>query len=287
MRKLEREIEEKASTLKPKTRTIVIPIEKLVVCPHNPRKRDLDLDELVTSIKRDGIKEVIEVHPHGDIWHILAGQRRFLAAKKAGKTEVECLEYQIDEEGAEDWCIHDAFHKKEYHPLDLADLVTKIVEKYGSISKASKATGISESKLKKYYGMKGLGKEVRDIIGSPGTKTPPVEIIRKIAQLPELKQVEAFEAVKGKTRSQADKILNRMKSKVVIDRIDKKELEKTEVILIEVSKTVYENLKANAKKSKTSLENYCRGILEKLVPREPIFGGNRDGDVAFSDTNQT
>lgn len=157
--------------VKAKTRTIVVPMEKLEVCPHNPRKRDLDIDELTESIKQGGIKEVIEVHPHEGKWHIMAGQRRFLAAKKAGKTEVECLEYPFNEKQAEEWCMHDAFHKKEYHPLDLADLAVKAVEKYGSISKASKATGISQSKLKKYHGMKGLVKEVREKAGSPGTNS--------------------------------------------------------------------------------------------------------------------
>jgi ParB family chromosome partitioning protein len=69
---------------KEKPRTMVIPIEKLEVCPHNPRKRDLDLDELVSSVKKEEVKEVIEVHPHGGKWHVIAGQRRYLAAKKAG-----------------------------------------------------------------------------------------------------------------------------------------------------------------------------------------------------------
>jgi ParB/RepB/Spo0J family partition protein len=257
---------------KPKTRTVIIPLEKLAVCPHNPRKRDLDLDELVASVKEDEVKEVIEVHPYGDVWHVIAGQRRFLAAKKAGKSEVECLEYTFDETAAEEWCMQDAFHKKEYHPLDIADLSKKAVEKYGSISKASKATGISESKLKKYHGMKGLVKELREKIGSQGTNVPSVETLRKISSLPETKQVEAFEAINGKPRSQAEKILDRIEAKS--EELAAEDNDEKAIILIEVSKDVQKNLTVEAKNAQMSLETFCAQVLEQRVSSTIKDGGN-------------
>ncbi|MDH5441667.1 MAG: site-specific DNA-methyltransferase, partial [Candidatus Bathyarchaeota archaeon] len=109
------------------------------------------------------------------------------------------------------------------------DLTVKAVEKYGSLSKASDATAISESKLKKYHGMRELSKEVRDKISSPGTSKPPVEILRKIAQLPKPTQVGAYEAVKAKTRSQAEGILAKIRDKIA-DTTVKEICEDTEPI---------------------------------------------------------
>jgi ParB family chromosome partitioning protein len=257
---------------KPRTSTMVISMDKLEVCPHNPRKRDLDLDELAESIKEGEVKEVVEVHPFGDTWHVIAGQRRFLAAKKAGKTELECLEYPFDEAAAEDWCMKDAFHKKEYNPLDIADLSVRAIEKYGSIQKASQATGISESKFKKYNPLRNLAQEIREQIGSLGTAIPSIETLGKISSLPATKQLEVFEAVKGKTRLEAGKILNRIQDTSPEEPIANKE--KKHLILIELSDSTYVNLKAKAGKTKLSLEKLCVQVLDNHASQQEPEGGS-------------
>ena len=143
--------------------------------------------------------------------------------------------------------------------MDIADLSIRAVEKYGSITKASKETGISESKLKKYHGMKGLVKELKDKIGSLGTEAvPSIEAIRKLSSLPETKQIEAFEAIKGKPRAQAEKILNRIGK---TELSDEKAVEKA-IILLEVPIDVHENLVLQAKKAQTSLEEFCAQTLQ-------------------------
>jgi ParB family transcriptional regulator, chromosome partitioning protein len=239
---------------------MMVPIDKLEVCLHNPRKTDFDLSELVDSIKTEDVKEIIEVHPYEDKYHVLAGQRRYLAAKQAGKTELECLVYPFDENEAEDWCMKDAFHKKEYNPIDISNLSLKAVEKYGTIANASKATGISESKLKKYNGLRGMTKAVKDRVGSLGTEAPSLETLGKIASLPVERQKEALAAVEGKTRADAGRILDRFSGLQPSNH----EEDKKKVILVELTETVFDKLTTQAEIAKISIDVLCAQTLENF-----------------------
>jgi ParB family transcriptional regulator, chromosome partitioning protein len=85
------------------------PIEKLKPNPRNPRRQftDAQLDELAASIKERGIIQPIVVREAGDDFEIVAGERRWRAAQRAGlhdvpiaivdATDVQSLEYAIIE----------------------------------------------------------------------------------------------------------------------------------------------------------------------------------------------
>jgi ParB family transcriptional regulator, chromosome partitioning protein len=85
------------------------PIEKLKPNPRNPRRHftDRQLEELAASVKERGIIQPIVVREAGDDYEIVAGERRWRAAQRAGlhdvpiaivdATDVESLEYAIIE----------------------------------------------------------------------------------------------------------------------------------------------------------------------------------------------
>jgi ParB/RepB/Spo0J family partition protein len=63
-----------------------VPIESIRLSPFNAR-RALDgksLTELSSSIEQQGLIEPIILRPKGRTYEVIAGTRRFLAAKKAG-----------------------------------------------------------------------------------------------------------------------------------------------------------------------------------------------------------
>jgi ParB family chromosome partitioning protein len=85
------------------------PVEKLKPNPRNPRRSftEAELDELTTSIKERGIIQPIVVREAGDDYEIIAGERRWRAAQRAGlhdvpiaivdATDVQSLEFAIIE----------------------------------------------------------------------------------------------------------------------------------------------------------------------------------------------
>lgn len=81
------------------------PVRALRVWPGNPRKHlePTSIDELAAALRRDGEVRVplfvraLEA-PEGEVTHeVLAGQRRFLAAGRAGLTEVPVTVFACDD----------------------------------------------------------------------------------------------------------------------------------------------------------------------------------------------
>ena len=62
----------------------MIPIDRIEPNPHQPRRHIGDLSEMVASIKEKGILEPILVLADDGKFQIIAGERRYQAAKKAG-----------------------------------------------------------------------------------------------------------------------------------------------------------------------------------------------------------
>jgi ParB family chromosome partitioning protein len=88
--------------LAPATGELSIPLEKLRSNPDQPRKRfgEVELQELADSIREYGIIEPIIAEADGEgCYTIVAGERRFRAAKLAGLTEAPVIvrSYSADE----------------------------------------------------------------------------------------------------------------------------------------------------------------------------------------------
>src|SRR3712207_8498577 len=87
-----------------------VPVEFLRPNPRNPRKafEDDELQELTQSIRDRGIIQPIVVRPFGnktDAYEIVAGERRWRAAQKAGLHEVPVVVVNIDDKTSLEYAI--------------------------------------------------------------------------------------------------------------------------------------------------------------------------------------
>ena len=71
----------------------LIGIESITPNPYQARTvwNEQDLDELTESIKANGIIQPVVVRPKGSDYELIAGERRFRAAKRASLTEIPAL----------------------------------------------------------------------------------------------------------------------------------------------------------------------------------------------------
>lgn len=112
-----------------------IPIKKLFISKGNIRKLDVEAEELIPSIKKDGVKKPLNVYPAGDKFGIWDGQRRYLAAKKVGLKYLPCFVYkEIKDEGqAKEFSLIDTLLRTDVNPLDKAKAIVEEKEKLGSL----------------------------------------------------------------------------------------------------------------------------------------------------------
>lgn len=108
-----------------------IDIERIKVGEHEQRleKEDEGIAALAASIRRIGIINPLLVVAYGDGLHLLAGHRRLVAAKLAGKDRVPCIVRRP--EGAVDSEITFAenFFRRDLSPVELACAISDSLEK--------------------------------------------------------------------------------------------------------------------------------------------------------------
>lgn len=83
-------------------RVIEIAVDKIVPNPYQPRKvfSQVSLEELSNSIKSYGILQPITVRAKDDKYELIAGERRFRAAKLAGLETVPAIVNNMDDESS-------------------------------------------------------------------------------------------------------------------------------------------------------------------------------------------
>jgi len=102
-----------------------VPIEFLKPNPRNPRRNffDAELDELAASIRERGIVQPIVVRPargSADRFEIIAGERRWRAAQRAGLHEVPIVPLEATDSEALELAIIENVQRADLNPLEEA-----------------------------------------------------------------------------------------------------------------------------------------------------------------------
>jgi len=110
----------------------IIPIQKIAPNPEQPRVEIGDLSELTSSIQQNGVLEPLLVKPNGDgTWMIIAGERRWRAATRAGLFEVPCIEFDIDEKTIAEIALIENLQRKDLTIWEEADGLAYLSGKFG------------------------------------------------------------------------------------------------------------------------------------------------------------
>lgn len=109
-----------------------ISIDQIVPNPDQPRKTisDEDINELAESIKEKGILQPILVVPKNGSFLIVAGERRFLAAKRANLSKIPAIVKQFNDDEILEIALIENIQRKDLNPIDEAFAIAQIIEKY-------------------------------------------------------------------------------------------------------------------------------------------------------------
>ncbi len=112
-----------------------VPVEFLRPNPRNPRRHygDVELDELAASIRAKGILQPILVRTVGgaaDAYEIIAGERRWRAAQRAGQHEVPVLLLEIGDREALEIAIIENVQRSDLNPLEEATGYDSLIQQF-------------------------------------------------------------------------------------------------------------------------------------------------------------
>lgn len=92
--------------------------------------KEESIEELAKSIKSYGILQPIIVEDKGKFYRIIAGERRWRAAKKAGLTEIPCLIRNEDEQRSKEISLIENIQRENLNPIEKALGYKELIDNY-------------------------------------------------------------------------------------------------------------------------------------------------------------
>jgi ParB family chromosome partitioning protein len=149
-----------------------VPIEFLRPNPRNPRRNfaETELDELAASMRERGIIQPIVVRPvHGsqDCYEIIAGERRWRAAQRAGLHVVPIVPLDVNDDEALQLAIIENVQRADLNPLEEAAGYQSLAAEFGHSQDAiAKVVGKSRSHVANTLRLLKLPQSVQAYIGA-------------------------------------------------------------------------------------------------------------------------
>ncbi|HYJ92322.1 MAG TPA: ParB/RepB/Spo0J family partition protein [Pyrinomonadaceae bacterium] len=115
------------------TGTNEIDIDLIEPNPQQPRTRfgETDLEELASSIRANGVVQPIVVRPHGGRYQIVAGERRWRAAQRAGLRRLPAVIKDIPDDKLLELALVENIQRQELNPIEEAEAYRKLIEHIG------------------------------------------------------------------------------------------------------------------------------------------------------------
>ncbi|MCA1591873.1 MAG: ParB/RepB/Spo0J family partition protein [Acidobacteria bacterium] len=142
----------------------LIAVDKLNPNPEQPRVEIGDLVDLTASIKDKGVLEPLLVKPFdGGRWMIIAGERRWRAARAAGLREVPCIEMDVDDRAVAEIALIENMQRKDLTPWEEADGLAALCERFGyTHEEVAGKVGKSRSSVTEALSIATLPEDVRE-----------------------------------------------------------------------------------------------------------------------------
>src|SRR3990167_3646512 len=139
-----------APDLPPTERPNEINIDKIRRNPAQPRRSfdDAELRELAESLKTKGVLQAILVRPdpkEAGKFQIIAGERRWRAARMAGLTHITAVVKEVDELALLEIGIIENVQRADLNPIDEAEAYDALIKRFGR-TQDSLATSVGKSR---------------------------------------------------------------------------------------------------------------------------------------------
>lgn len=111
---------------------------------------DNKLQELADSIKENGVISPIIVRPNGDLYQIIAGERRYRASIIAGVETIPAIIRDVDNAQAKNMQLIENLQRQDITAIETANAISSLTNNGVKQEEISKQLGISKASVSKY-----------------------------------------------------------------------------------------------------------------------------------------
>ena len=127
-----------------------VSIDKIQPNPNQPRTHfnETLLNELADSIRENGVLQPLLVRKKGEVYEIIAGERRYQASKLAGLEELPVIIKEVDDQKMLELALIENLQRSDLNPIEEAKGYRQLIKASGMTQEAlSKAVSKSRSSI--------------------------------------------------------------------------------------------------------------------------------------------
>lgn len=146
---------------------LLIPVEAIDPSPFQPRTRfsEQALEELAGSIRSSGILQPVIVRRIGSRYQLVAGERRWRAAMRAGLQQIPALVREFTDEMALQVALIENLQREDLNPIEEARVYAQLVEQFGlTQEEVAQRTGRERATVANALRLLRLEPEIRTLI---------------------------------------------------------------------------------------------------------------------------
>jgi ParB family chromosome partitioning protein len=125
-----------------------------------------ELGELAASVRANGIIQPIIVRPAGTGYQLIAGERRFRAAKLASLATIPALIRRASDEQLHEWALVENIHRVDLNPIERAKAYQDYLNTFSlTQAEAAERLGEGRSVIANYLRLLDLPQEIKGMLG--------------------------------------------------------------------------------------------------------------------------
>ena len=192
-----------------------IELDKIVPNEYQPRKtfQTESLKELAASIKEHGVIQPVIVHLIGSNYGLIAGERRWRAARLAGLKTIPALVKEATKRELIEQALIENIQREDLNPLEAAEAYKRLQDEFKLTQEdLAKRVGKERSTVTNFLRILGLPKELKQSLAVGALSMGHAKALLSLERVRD--QIQAASAIvrKGLSVREAEALANRLKN---------------------------------------------------------------------------
>jgi len=266
---------------------VYLPISKVEPRQGQPRT-DFDeaaLQELAESIREHGVLQPLTVRDlGGGFYQIIAGERRWRAARLAGLTEIPARVIEADEQKATELALVENLQREDLNPVEEALGYKTLVDEYGlTQEEVARRVGKTRPVVANAMRLLALPASVLDMLKSGEISVGAARALLALEDPQAIEQAAAEVVRTGMSVREVERLVKRIKSESARPKRRKKDdaiLDYVAELEERLTKTLGRRAKIvyGPKKGKIEIEYYDQDDFERLYALLAGLGALSEGE---------
>lgn len=191
-----------------------IELDKIVPNEYQPRKTfdDDKLKELAASIKEQGVIQPIIVHRIGTNYGLIAGERRWRAARVAGLKTISAIVKEATKRELLEMALIENIQREDLNPLEAAEAYKRLQDEFHlTQEELAKRVGKERSTVTNFLRILGLSKEIKHELASGNLSMGHAKAILSLERVRDQAQAAGMIVKKGLSVREAEALAGRLK----------------------------------------------------------------------------